>query len=144
MFLRYHFSEVEKQLNKGVPTPQLPNKKSQQVKPAASGSRVSGDLPPPPPRSASPRAPGGPHGSLDRQSDHHQPVLSSFSGGSQARPPAGPGGGSEHATTNPGDGEAVVSQGPQGILTNKSTVVQLRRNTNKQGRQAPTPPRRTR
>ena len=40
--------------------------------------------------------------------------------------------------------EAVLSQGPQGILTTKSTVVQLRRNTNKQGRQAPTPPRRTR
>ena len=39
--------------------------------------------------------------------------------------------------------EAVLSQGPQGILTTKSTVVQLRR-TNKQGRQAPTPPRRTR
>ena len=40
--------------------------------------------------------------------------------------------------------EAVLSQGPQGILTTKSTVVQLRRSTNKQGRQAPTPPRRTR
>ena len=45
---------------------------------------------------------------------------------------------------DPSSEEAVLSQGPQGILTTKSTVVQLRRSTNKQGRQAPTPPRRTR
>ena len=38
----------------------------------------------------------------------------------------------------------LLNSGSQGLLSTKSTVVQLRRNTNKMGRQAPTPPKRTR
>jgi hypothetical protein len=38
-----------------------------------------------------------------------------------------------------------LTPGPQGLLlSTKSTVVQLRRNTNRKGKQAPTPPKRTR
>ena len=69
-----------------------------------------------------------------------QPLLSSFGAASGSGVQLQ----RENVREEPLSEEAVLSQGPQGILTTKSTVVQLRRNTNKQGRQAPTPPRRTR
>ena len=64
--------------------------------------------------------------SLDSES---QPMLSTFGSRSSQPTPTS---------------ELLTPAGSQGLLTTKSTVVQLRRNTNKLGRQAPTPPKRTR
>ena len=64
--------------------------------------------------------------SLDSES---QPMLSTFGSRSSQPTPTS---------------ELLTPAGSQGLLSNKSTVVQLRRNTNKLGRQAPTPPKRTR
>ena len=57
-----------------------------------------------------------------------QPMLSTFGGRSSQPTPT----------------SDLLTPGSQGLLSTKSTVVQLRRNTNKLGRQAPTPPKRTR
>ena len=162
----FHITEVEKQLIRGAPTPQLPNKKQRSGSSSSSKQHLQqsqDDLPlnssaannhqtgttrstrshEDRPRGTSmDRLEAGRGGGEDQQSPP-QPFFSSFGAAS------GTGG----ATLQQRDGvrddpeassEAVLSQGPQGILTTKSTVVQLRRNTNKQGRQAPTPPRRTR
>ena len=59
--------------------------------------------------------------------DQDQPMLSTF--GSRS---------TQHTPTSD-----LLGGGAQGLLSTKSTVVQLRRNTNKMGRQAPTPPKRT-
>ena len=64
--------------------------------------------------------------SLDSES---QPMLSTFGSRSSQPTPTS---------------ELLTPAGSQGLLTTKSTVVQLRRNTNKLGRQAPTTPKRTR
>ena len=64
--------------------------------------------------------------SLDSES---QPMLSTFGSRSSQPTPTS---------------ELLTPAGSQGLLSTKSTVVQLRRNTNKLGRQAPTPPKRTR
>jgi hypothetical protein len=54
-------------------------------------------------------------------------------------------GASKAAATNQQLQPEVLTPGPQGLLlSTKSTVVQLRRNTNRKGKQAPTPPKRTR
>lgn len=116
----------------GSATPQLPSKKPRtgSTSSAAKQQAPSSDpLPPPMP------------------SDNTTPVLTTF-GGARANnnvavattprelpPPSCP------SPVNDGGGLQVA---PQGLLSTKSTVVQLRRNTNKKGRQAPTPPRRTR
>ena len=154
------FTEVEKQLNRGAPTPQLPNKKQRSGSSSSSKQHLQqhsqDDLPLN--SSASNIQQTGTTRSTRSHEDHQRgasmdrleaggttdaqqpPLLSSFGAAS--------GSGvlmqRESVRDDPLSEEAVLSQGPQGILTTKSTVVQLRRNTNKQGRQAPTPPRRTR
>lgn len=111
--------EVERQLNNkpaSSTTPQLPSKKQRNgsTSSAKHQHQISDPL------SSSPRV-----GSLDETPQ----MLSTFgSRSSQPTPTA----------------ELLTPGGSQGLLTTKSTVVQLRRNTNKMGRQAPTPPKRTR
>ena len=151
--------EVEKQLNRGAPTPQLPSKKQRSGSSSSSKQHLQqsqDDLPLN--LSASNIQQTGTTRSTRSHEDHQrgasmdrleaggagdqpqQPLLSSFGAASGSGVQLQ----RENVREDPLSEEAVLSQGPQGILTTKSTVVQLRRNTNKQGRQAPTPPRRTR
>ena len=145
MFLhdQFHslFSEVERQLsNKGVPTPQLPNKKQrtgstsggQQSTPSTSAKhqhQISDPLP------------------LEG-SAAEAPMMSTFGNKAGTAGGAAVGGNQVAAGSgNSSSGGEMLTPGPGGsaaLLTTKSTVVQLRRNTNKLGRQAPTPPKRTR
>ena len=151
-------AEVEKQLNRGAPTPQLPNKKQRSGSSSSSKQHLAqsqDDLPPPlnasnaaathqtgttrSTRSHEDHPRGTSMDRLEGGGEHQQPpLLSSFGAAS------GAGVQQRDNVRDEPSAEAVLSQGPRGILTTKSTVVQLRRNTNKQGRQAPTPPRRTR
>ena len=113
---------MQRQLNnKGVTTPQLPNKKQRNG--SSSSAKHQHQLSDPI-SSSSPRTGGS--GAEDSSS---QPLLSTF--GSRS---------SSQATPT----SELLNPGSQGLLSTKSTVVQLRRNTNKMGRQAPTPPTRTR
>ena len=115
-------TEVERQLNnKPATTPQLPSKKQRN----GSNSSAKHQHQLSDPISSSPRQTGA-AASLDDS----QPMLSTFGGRSASQPAS--------STTD------LLTPGNQGLLTTKSTVVQLRRNTNKMGRQAPTPPKRTR
>ena len=154
----FMFSEVEKQLNRGVPTPQLPNKKQRSGSSSSSKQHLQHSQDDLPLNSSAANAhQTGTTRSTRSHEDH--PRGSSMDrleagGGETQQTPLllsfGTASGSgvqlqrDNVRDDPSSGEAVLSQGPQGILTTKSTVVQLRRNTNKQGRQAPTPPRRTR
>ena len=115
--------EVQRQLNnKGVTTPQLPSKKQRNGSTSSSKHQhqISDPI-----SSSSPRTGSG----ADDSSS--QPLLSTFGSRSSSQPTP------TSELLNPGGSS-------QGLLTTKSTVVQLRRNTNKMGRQAPTPPKRTR
>ena len=105
----FNFSEVERQLNRGAPTPQLPNKKQRTGSASSNSASKLVDV-------------------------DNKPMLSTFGAASKTAA-------SLHLQQQP----EVLTSGPQGLLlSSKSTVVQLRRNTNKKGKQAPTPPKRTR
>ena len=149
---------MEKQLNRGAPTPQLPSKKQRSGSSSSKQHLQQSQDDLPLNSSASNIQQTGTTRSTRSHEDHQrgasmdrleagganeapqQPLLSSFGAASGSGVQLQ----RENVREEPLSEEAVLSQGPQGILTTKSTVVQLRRNTNKQGRQAPTPPRRTR
>eukprot|EP00095_Tigriopus_kingsejongensis_P008109 maker-scaffold184_size276635-snap-gene-0.15 protein:Tk08109 transcript:maker-scaffold184_size276635-snap-gene-0.15-mRNA-1 annotation:"tyrosine-protein kinase abl" len=97
----------------------LPNKKPR--KGSGSGGKRIPDFESALPLASSPTTGGGNQGQLDES----QPILSTFG---------------QRTNTISSQSSDPLSQG---IVSTKSTVVQLRRNTNKKGRQAPTPPRRT-
>lgn len=137
--------EVERQLNRGAPTPQLPNKKQRTGSTSSSASKQQQQpaVALAEPQQLEPQPLGSPRGGSAQSSiagivdEPVQPVLSTFGGAARnasqsAASPSGGGGTTE-----------LLTSGPQGLLSTKSTVVQLRRNTNKKGRQAPTPPKRT-
>ena len=122
VFFLTNFSEVERQLNnKPATTPQLPSKKQRN---GSSSSVKHQHQTSDPTLSSSPRT-----FEANKSLDESQPMLSTFGGRSSQQP------------TPTSD---LLTPGSQGLLSTKSTVVQLRRNTNKLGRQAPTPPKRTR
>ncbi|XP_059094163.1 tyrosine-protein kinase Abl-like isoform X2 [Tigriopus californicus] len=136
--------EVERQLvhgggsglSGGMSTPQLPNKKARTGS-SSSAKQSIPDFEMPLP-AGSPRT-GSAHAMEPEAPMSSTPMLSTFGGGSslQRGPPP-----TKNSTVNSSQtNEPLMSS--QGILSTKSTVVQLRRNTNKKGRQAPTPPRRT-
>lgn len=108
------FSEVERQLNRGAPTPQLPNKKQRTGSTSSSQSKKVDQA---------------------EEKQQLQPMLSTFGTGGSAKNPT-----PQHKQLH----QEVLTSGPQGLLSSKSTIVQLRRSTNTKGKQAPTPPRRTR
>ena len=111
MFL--NVSEVERQLNRGAPTPQLPNKK-QRTGSSSSGASKKVDV-------------------ID-EAAKTPTMLSTFGSGA-----------SKNSSLQQQQHQPeVLTAGPQGLLSTKSTVVQLRRSTNTKGKQAPTPPKRTR
>ena len=121
-FFLNNFSEVERQLNnKPATTPQLPSKKQRN---GSNSSIKHQHQTSDPTLSSSPRT-----FEANKSLDESQPMLSTFGGRSSQQP------------TPTSD---LLTPGSQGLLSTKSTVVQLRRNTNKLGRQAPTPPKRTR
>ena len=124
--------EVRRQLSRGTPTPQLPHKKPRngslsslgssqrhKDKEMASPSQLASLAPP------------------DNDPAGTTPILSTFGGAKK----------DQHQQQQ--QPQQLLQQSgsdsfAQGIVSTKSTVVQLRRNTNKKGRQAPTPPKRTR
>jgi len=114
----YYFADLKCQQNRGAPTPQLPSKKQRNVSTSSSQSKKV-------------EAQQG----EDKQLQHH-PMLSTFGSGGSAKNPS---------PKQKQFQQEVVTPGPgQGLLSTKSTLVQLRRSTNTKGKQAPTPPRRTR
>ena len=116
-------TEVERQLNnKPATTPQLPSKKQRNGS-SSSGPKHQHQVSDPTQMSSSPRT-----GQTLQDTESTTPVLSTFGSRSSQPTPT----------------SELLASGPQGLLSTKSTVVQLRRNTNKLGRQAPTPPKRTR
>ena len=122
--LIYLIAEVEMQLNnKPATTPQLPSKKQRNGSSSSAHKHQHQASDPTQNSSLSSPRTGQ---SLDSES---QPMLSTFGSRSSQPTPTS---------------ELLTPAGSQGLLTTKSTVVQLRRNTNKLGRQAPTTPKRTR
>jgi len=109
--------EVQRQLKGGAPTPQMPSKKARTA--SASSRHQSQD-----------EFDRGQEEQLPPPTAAATPVLSTFGVGRQASTP----------TASSAPAEPLLAPG---IVSTKSTVVQLRRSTNKQGRQAPAPPRRT-
>jgi hypothetical protein len=132
-----YVTEVERQLSSKVATtPQLPNKKQRTG--SSSSAKHQHQLSDPqslePPPSSSPRGGSAQSSIAGLVDDTQLPMLSTFAGRSSSQQ-------QQQQQTPTSEG---LTPGPQGILSTKSTVVQLRRNTNKRGRQAPTPPKRTR
>ena len=115
------FLEVARQLKGGAPTPQLPSKKPRTSSSSRQRQHQQADF--------EQQALASPH-------PESTPVMSTF--GNRA--------GSGAQAANGSTPVSLVSDTtPQDlVVSTKSTVVQLRRNTNKKGRQAPTPPKRTR
>ena len=126
-----NFAEVERQLNRGAPTPQMPNKKPRTGSASSGTPGLTSSSPVPPPSALTPSGGRGPPPTGDTPMEESPPVLTTFGGKKAAS-----------AQPSPSLGNDAVT--PQGIVSTKSTVVQLRRNTNKMGKQAPTPPKRTR
>ncbi|TRY62894.1 hypothetical protein TCAL_03897 [Tigriopus californicus] len=89
-------------------------------------------------RSGPPAGPGSGYGGLMPGPEDGSVGLSPLPLMSQRHAPATPEGMLKHRPL-----PEIPPDEMSGILSTKSTVVQLRRNTNKKGRQAPTPPRRT-
>ena len=123
------FAEVERQLNRGAPTPQMPNKKPRTGSASSGNPGLTSSSPVPPPSALTPSGGRGPPLPGETPVEDTPPVLTTFGGKKSAQP-------------SPNLGNEAMT--PQGIVSTKSTVVQLRRNTNKMGKQAPTPPKRTR
>ena len=126
-----NFAEVERQLNRGAPTPQMPNKKPRTGSASSGTPGLTSSSPVPPPSALTPSGGRGPPPPGETSIEESPPVLTTF-------------GGKKAASAQPSPNLGNDAMAPQGIVSTKSTVVQLRRNTNKMGKQAPTPPKRTR
>ncbi|CAB4069722.1 ABL1 [Lepeophtheirus salmonis] len=127
--------EVAKQLHRGAPTPQMPNKK-QRTNTNSNNSSASSTAQRPIVKTSSNK----PLEEMSLKEDDPIPILSTF--GQKADEDLNNLAFLESQLDN--EQQLLSTPGGQGILTTKSTVVQLRRNNNnKKGRTAPTPPRRT-